>query len=223
MDELNAIVGALAKLEQPASFAQKYGPFFFAVLLLVLAPFLCRLLFAKSFGQKKQRASDPEYQDFRFYFRSTIVAGLICTALGVLWFFYENYNQVTQTNVLVAELKKKVTDLEGELKGRYNTVAGLISAGLEPEDQLHAFLDPQRSTVVARAPESKNSWFFIIISDDALTSPFEVNLGWSRVGTEAGTQPVVTIPVQITTQKRFANYRFSLAGGDTAKLEPLRY
>jgi hypothetical protein len=194
MDDLNIILGALDKLERSAAFAQRYGPYFFALALLVVGPFLCRLVFARSLSAGKHRASDPQYQDFRFYFRSTITVGLLCVVAGVAWFFFENFRQVAQTNELVAELKKKVAGLEASLKGKSNTFAGLISSGLDPRDELHiTFIDPKRTLICARVPQSSSSWYFVVVSDEELSSPFEVYVGWSH-----GSPDIAPIPVQIT-------------------------
>jgi hypothetical protein len=245
MEQLDLIINAVNKLDQSAGSAQKYGPFFFALLLLILGPLLCRMVFSKSLGDGKHSAKDPEYQDFRFYFRSTIVVGLLCVMAGVGWFFFENFRQVEQTKGLIGELKskvlsleqeekaklaaledemkKKVGDLEDELKGKYYTFAGLISSGIEPNDEFfHTTVGSQLSIIFTRVPQSRNIWFFAVISENQVPSPYDLFVGWSqRSETGEPPQSVNNIPLQVKlAQKKFSNYRFSLAG-DTATLEPL--
>ncbi len=245
MDELNLIVDAVNKLDQSAASAQKYGPFFFALALLIVGPLLCRAVFSKSLSAAKHSAKDPEYQDFRFYFRSTIAVGLFCVVAGVAWFFFENFRQVEHTRTLVGELKKKVVTLEEEektklaaldeemkkkvaelkleLKGKYYTFAGLISTVIEPNDEFfQTTVGSQLSIIFTRVPQSRNIWFFAVISENQVPSPYDLFVGWSQRG-ENGEPPqsINNIPLQLTlAQKKFSNYRFSLAG-DTATLEPI--
>ena len=76
MSELTALMKALEQLNDSASFAAKYGPFFFAVALLIVTPFVALALFKKYIGGGAQNRK--AYEDFRFYFRGTVMAGLAC-------------------------------------------------------------------------------------------------------------------------------------------------
>jgi hypothetical protein len=220
MDELKAVTDALLKVGQSAPFAQQYGPYYFALALLVVGPFICRVVFWKSL--QGGAANNPAYQDFRFYFRSTVIAGLMCVAGGVGWFFYDNYYRMSQTVALMAELRLKVTALEGDLKNRYNTVAGIISTGLAPTDELHVtMIDSQRCIVFARVHQSSNLWIFAVISEKELDAP--VMVAWSSTAggsPGAGGPQIHWVPMRIVAHKKFGLYKFSFAGAE-AKLEPL--
>jgi hypothetical protein len=115
-DELSAILKALNNLEQSASFAQKYGPYFFAVALLIITPFVARAVFNKSIQDADEELKEKAYADFRFYFRSTMMVGILCVFAGVGRWLFDSYREGDRTLATVTELKNKLQKFDETMK-----------------------------------------------------------------------------------------------------------
>jgi len=209
-EELGGILSALNQLEQSASLAQKYGPYFFALALLVIAPFICRKIFQESLhsadADERLRAS----QDFRFYFRLCVVGGMFCVFAGVGWWTYENYRERARTVAQVAELKTKLEKFDAIMKGMNFAAYGTISDGVPADDVLIAnMFDPNMSIVFAKLPNkslhSEASWFFVVLSKQELPPTLEFNVGWRphEVGGE------YDVRTQLMLGKNNGQYKFS--------------
>jgi hypothetical protein len=211
MEELKSLVAALNNLEQSASFGQKYGPYFFAIALLVVTPFVCRAVFARSIAND----ADPDrrrlsYEDFRFYFRSTVMLGVFCVVAGVGWWLFENYRENERTLATVTDLKTKLEKIQNIQQRMQYTVAGIIAAGTKPRDEFHPTLvNGQMQVVFARMPQTQ-AWFFVVMSEKELPPAIEMHMTWTpHVDDSAATRPILSIPVKLNAPKRFGSYRFS--------------
>jgi hypothetical protein len=221
-DDLSAIIKALNEISQQATLAHKYGPFFFAIALLVVAPFVCLAIFKRSIaGTSEARLRDKAYTDFRFYFRSAIIVGIFCVFAGVAWWFYESYRQVDRTNETVRELQNKLGVVEAAIQEKKYAIVGVIMDGIKDSDEFVPTLGGQNTVVFSRLPDS-NSLFFIILSNDQIAGNMELLVSWRQYdeATRARTR-VVALPIQLTVIKgQIGKYRF-LFDKSVGKLQPL--
>jgi len=222
LSDLTPLLKALEELNTSAGFAQRYGPFFFAIALLVLTPFVALVIFKRfigdtSAGQMHQRA----YDDFRFYFRLTVVGGLVCVGVGVAWWVYENFRQVGQTQQLVAGLTKQVGELQSAISDKKYAVVGVIMDGVKENDEFTHSLGGQRTIVFSRMPET-NSLFFVVLSDDQIPNNLDVMVTWGQHDevTRIPTRKV-TLPLQLTVAGKnvIGRYRF-MFDQQVGKLQP---
>jgi hypothetical protein len=224
-EELSTLVNALNQMEQSASFAEKYGPYFFAVALLVIAPFICRTVFAGSLGGKDPVLRKRASEDFRFYFRSTVMVGIVCVLAGVGWWLYENYREDARTVATVAELKAKLEKFEALTKSMNFAAYGIVSDGIKAQDIFYAnLINPQISVVFAKLPanilNSEASWFFVVLSNQELPSALDISVGWSQHGDGPEPASILNMPMRLLLAKKYGLYKFSL-GQDAATIQPI--
>lgn len=223
-NQLGAIVKALNNLEQSYSFAQKYGPYFFAVGLLIITPFVARLVFAKTIqGRGTEKLKEKAYADFRFYFRSTLSVGILCILIGVAWWLYDSYRLDNHTLATVTELKSQLQKYQDTMKDMNFAVSGVIGPGLEAQDVFYQTqFNDELSIVFAKLPsplpQSKASWVFVVLSNKALASPLKFSVGWLP-GAVPGAQPLM-LPIRLTMAKHFDVYKF-IIGNDGASIQPV--
>jgi hypothetical protein len=223
-------VKTLNDIGQSASFAQKYGPFFFAVALLVITPFIARAVFEKSIQRTDKRLRLKAYEDFRFYFRATVTVGIFCVFAGVGWWFYDSYREGARTLAAVAELQEKLNKNQGTIKNMNFTSYGIIGPGLKAHDVfIQTQFTEELSIVFAKLPtplpNSEASWLFVVLSAKELASPLNFSVGWvpSTVGADADlASQAMMMPVSLMTGKKSSVYKFSLEGhGDRALIQPV--
>ena len=224
-DELGAIVNALNQAGQSASFAEKYGPYFFAIALLVITPFICKIVFASALTSKNPDVRKRAMEDFRFYFRRTSTAGLFCVVAGVGWWMFESYRESSRTQAYVVELKGKVEKFDTLTKSMNFAAYGVISAGIKAEDNFYATLiDPRMSIVFAKLPanivNSEASWFFVVLSNQELPPALEFNVGWSQRARDGDIGAILNMPMKLMLAKKYGLYKFSLEQ-DAANVRPI--
>lgn len=220
-DELTAAINALNQLEQSASFAQKYGPYYFAVALLIVAPFVCRAIFSSAFNSTNEAARTAAYADFRLYLRTVLLLGSLCIVAGVGWWLFENYRENNRTLAAVEELKTKLAKVDSTLHNMTYAIAGVISTGLNPQDVLYLTIpNSDMSIVFAKLPQSA-AWYFVVMSDKELPPSLEISVVYSQYDEDPRKQPILrTIPVRLQFGKRFGSYKFSF-DNSTAVLQPV--
>lgn len=225
-DELSAIIKALNNLEQSASFAQKYGPYFFAVALLIITPFVARAVFNKSIQGADEDLKEKAYADFRFYFRSTLMVGILCVFAGVGWWLYDSYREGARTLATVTELKDELQKFQGTMKEMNFATYGVIGPGLKAHDVFYQTqFNDELSIVFAKLPsplpQSEASWLFVVLSNKELTSPLNFSVGWSPSVATGDTPGALTLmPIHLTVAKRYDVYKFSI-GSDGASIQPV--
>jgi hypothetical protein len=224
-DELGAIVNALNQVEQSASFGEKYGPYFFAVALIIIVPFISRAVFAGSLASADATVRKRALEDFRFYFRLTAVTGVLCVVAGVGWWIFENFRESARTQAKVAELTVQLQKLDTLIKGMNFASYGVISAGIKPEDIFYATLvNPQMSVYFAKLPaaviNSEASWFFVVLSNQELPKTLEINVGWSQRASSGDAGAILNMPTRLMLGKNNAQYKFSLEQ-DAANIRPI--
>jgi hypothetical protein len=221
-DDLSATINALNQLEQSASLAQKYGPYFFAVALLVVAPFICRKIFQDSLHSQDADERQQARGDFRFYFRATVMLGVFCVLAGVGWWLFENYRENSRTVAQVAELKSQLQKIDAIMKTMNFATFGVISAGLPADDVLTANMFDNNMLIAfaklpvdPRQPEAK--WLFVVLSNQELPPTLNFNVGW---------QPhniTQSVPLQARLKlgkSKDDRYKFS-PDQDPATIEPI--
>ncbi len=216
--ELNVILNAINSLQQSTSIAEKYGPYFFALALLIVAPFLCRAVFAKEID----RARDADvrrkaYADFRLYFRSTLAAGLFFSLAAVGWWLYENLREEARTSQALAELKIQLAAINQTMEKMHFAASGVISEGLSPEDVFITTFTTTSdiSIVFAKLPtamfQSEASWYFVVMSNKELPPSLDTTVGYSLQGAEK--PMIVNMPIHLTFgEKSDFYYKFSFSG-----------
>lgn len=229
-DEISAFVKALNDIGQSASFAQKYGPFFFAVALLVITPFIARAVFQKSIQRADKNMRQRAYEDFRFYFRATVMVGIVCVFTGVGWWLYDSYREGARTLAAVADLQKKLSDNQGTIKNMNFTTYGIIGPGLKAHDVFFQTQFTEELSIVfaklpSPLPNSEASWLFLVLSAKELASPLNFSVGWipgtGGADTNLALQPML-MPVRLMAGKKTNVYKFSLDGqGDRAIIQPV--
>lgn len=224
-DELGAIVNSLNQLEQSASFGEKYGPYFFAVALLVVAPFISRAVFAGSLASADATVRERALEDFRFYFRSTVMVGIFCVVAGVGWWIYENVRESARTQAKVAELTTQLQKFETLVKSMNFASYGVISAGIKADDIFYATLvNPQMSVYFAKLPaaviNSEASWLFVVLSNQELPKTLEINVGWSHRADSGDAGAILSMPTRLLLGKNNGQYKFSL-DQDAASIRPI--
>ena len=224
--DLTPLIKALSDLEQSANFAQKYGPYFFALVLLVVAPFVCRAVFSNSIDKAPDLdVRAKAYDDFRYYFRHTVQLGIFCVLAGVGWWLFDSYKEDTRTGASISELKARLADMDSMRKNMSYAAYGMISTGLKPKDMLFSSVNPTAQIVFTKVPvtdpNSDATWFFVLLSDKALPPLLETNVFWSPQGD--GNNPshgLVPMPVRVTFGKNNSSYQFSL-DADFASVKPI--
>ena len=225
-DEIGALLKALNNLQNSASFGEKYGPYFFAVALLIVTPFVCRVIFAGSLGSADPAVRQDALKEFRFYFRSTVAVGIICVLAGVGWWPYDSYRESARTLATVTQLKAKLEKFDAQMKTMNFAAYGVISAGIQPEDVFYeTLINPQMSIVFANLPakvrNSQASWFFVILSNRQLPPVLDFNVGWStHDGNGVPTGQIQFVPTRIQLAKKYGYYKFSF-GERAAIIQPL--
>lgn len=229
-DEISAFVKAINDIGQSASFAQKYGPFFFAVALLVITPFIARAVFQKSIQRTDKAMRQRAYEDFRFYFRATVMVGIVCVFAGVGWWLYDSYREGARTLAAVADLQKKLSDNQGTIKNMNFTTYGIIGPGLKAHDVFFQTQFTEELSIVfaklpSPLPNSEASWLFLVLSAKELASPLNFSVGWlPSTGTADAdfSSQVRMMPISLTAAKKTNVYKFSLDGqGDRAIIRPV--
>src|SRR4051794_26696841 len=103
---LQEVVGIL---EQGSNAAAKFGPFFFAFLFLFVVPFLISVVYKNLFASTKDpQIRDSLASDFKFYFRATVIAGLVSTAVGTSSWLFLTYKDSEFKSDTFAGLKQHV-------------------------------------------------------------------------------------------------------------------
>jgi hypothetical protein len=221
-EELSSILDALTKLGDSASFAQKFGPYYFALLLLAIGPFICRAALASSLAAKEANVRTRAYEDFRFYLRSVVKLGAFCVIAGVGWFLFDNYRESGKTVATLAELKAKVEKLDGTLKNMNYVAAGVIASGLKPKDELYVTMgNSDISIVFAKLPQSTSQWYFVVTSNTELPKTLDTFVAWSQTSDDGQTPAsVLTIPIKLSFGKKFGSYKFSFEDS-VGRLQPM--
>jgi hypothetical protein len=221
--EISALVDALDKINNSASFAYKYGPFFFAVTLLVVAPFIALAIFTRSAGKSGNgRNYQQAYDDFRFFLRSSVLVGFVCVAVAVGWWIYQSYHEVGQTKTLVADLTRQVRALKEAIAEKKYAVIGLIVDGVREHDEFTpTFSDQKRTIFFSRLPQT-NDLLFLVLSDEDIPPTLEMVVSWGQYDHAANTRSrPVSLPIQMKlTRQGIGQYRFKLDGGTTALIMP---
>ncbi len=220
--ELSSIIEILGKLGEGAGFAQKFGPYYFALLLLAAGPFICRAALNSSLNAKDAKERNKAYDDFRFYLRSVVKLGAFCVVVGVGWFLFDNYRESGKTVATLNVLKARVEKLDGTLKNMNYVAAGVISSGLKPKDELYVTMGSSDISIVfAKLPQSTSQWYFVVTSSNELPKTLDTFVAWSQTSDD-GQKPssVLTIPIRLSFGKKFGSYRFSFEDS-IGRLQPL--
>lgn len=221
--EISALIEALDKLNSSASFAQKYGPFFFAIAFLVVVPFIGLSIFKRSVGKSGNgRNYQKAYDDFRFFLRASVFGGLVCVAVAVGWWIYQNYHEVGQTKTLVADLTRQVSALKTAIAEKKYAVVGLIVDGVRDNDEfMPTFADQKRTIMFSRIPPT-NSLLFLVLSDEDIPPTLDMVVSWGQYDQVANTRSrPVSLPIQMKlTRNGIGQYRFKLDGETTALIMP---
>jgi hypothetical protein len=166
--DLDQMMTALDKINDASSVAQKYGPFYFALVLLlfvplVASPFIKR--FAASAGDAKTRIILIE--NYSLYLKLCLFVGVFCTLASVAWWLFEGYRQddlmLRSLNALraeVAEMKSRETAM------RYTTI-GYIENTTDLRNEFINTLG-RPSVVFSRQGWPGNTWLFAVISDQPI-------------------------------------------------------
>ncbi len=89
---LEQLTDAVDKLSSASSAAQKYGPFYFALFLLLFVPFIAGTIIKRSANRTDDsRTREIILRSYDSYFRTCLYIGAFCTVSGVIWWFYQNY------------------------------------------------------------------------------------------------------------------------------------
>ena len=227
MENLSKVIQALGDLEQSSNYALKYGPYFFAVALLTVAPFVARAML----GGWLTNIDDPKlrnkiYEDFRYYFRKVITAGIACVAVGVMFWVFMSYRDDRHTANTVADLQSQLEKLAAIMKTMNYTAFGVIGPGVKAQDVFYeTHLTDQLSIVFAKLPsplpQSEASWLFVVLSNNELPQPLNFSIAWSQVGPNNEAPTALTLmPVRLTAAKEYTVYKFSLEG-DFATIRPV--
>ena len=217
MSELATLMKALEQLNDSASFAAKYGPFFFAVALLIVTPFVALALFKKYLGGGRQNQN--AYQDFRFYFRGTVVAGLVCVAVGVAWWLFDNYREGRRTQQLVADLARQIPGLHAAIAEKKYAVVGVIVDGIKESDEFVPTFASEQTIVFSRVPPT-NNLFFVVLSDDAIPKDLSMIVSWGQhdVAANLRSRPV-SLALRMTLEKKgIGRYRLKFDQQSAAAL-----
>lgn len=220
-DDLNSLINALNQLEQSAGLAQKYGPYFFAVALLVVAPFICRKIFQDSLHSADADERLQARGDFRFYFRATVSLGVFCVVAGVGWWLFENYRESSRTAAQVAELKAQLQKIDATMQTMNFAASGVISAGLPADDVLSAnMFDPNMLIAFAKLPldprQPDAKWLFVVLSNQELPPVLDFNVGWQPHNIAQS----VPLQARLKLGKKNERYKFS-PDQDPAVIEPI--
>lgn len=204
---LEQINTTLDRLNESASFAAKFGPFFFAVALLVVTPFAALIMFRKFLGPASSgRHYQRSYEDFRFYFRSTIIAGLACVVVGVGWWLFDSYREGRRTQQLVADLQGQVTTLAAAVGEKQYAAAGMIVRGVATSDELTPFYQSGMTVVFGRIPRT-NSIFFVVLSDVAIPKDLTLVVEWTQIDL-ANRIPPLLLSLTMRLGRPFGQYSF---------------
>jgi hypothetical protein len=221
--EILALADALEKINNSASFAHKYGPFFFAVTLLLVAPIIALAIFKRSVDKSvSDRNYESAYKDFRFFFRTSLLVGFVCVAVAVGWWIYQNYREVDQTKTLVADLTRQVRALKEAIAEKKYAVIGLIVDGVREHDEFTpTFSDHKRTIFFSRLPQT-NDLLFLVLSDEDIPPTLEMVVSWGQYDHAANTRSrPVSLPIQMKlTRNGIGQYRFKLDGETTALIMP---
>ena len=217
MSELATLMKALEQLNDSASFAAKYGPFFFAVALLIVTPFVALALFKKYLGGGRQNQN--AYQDFRFYFRGTVVAGLVCVAVGVAWWLFDNYREGRRTQQLVADLARQIPGLHAAIAEKKYAVVGVIVDGIKESDEFVPTFASEQTIVFSRVPPT-NNLFFVVLSDDAIPKDLSMIVSWGQHDITANLRSrPVSLALRMTLEKKgIGRYRLKFDQQSAAAL-----
>lgn len=151
-------------LEQLTPLAQQYGPFFFAVLFVLLVPFMGQTWFRGFLEMRieKGQERDAALEVYKFYWKSGIVAGLCLVFFAVTWWFYVQNKHLQIEAMLRAEQVKKMQ--ESYFKSR--VITGYIK-GINGDDVFSptANSDYTLSVVPTKFGDIEKIWFVIVFSD----------------------------------------------------------
>ncbi len=93
--------------------AEKYGPFFFALVFMCVIPtglvFLYRYLFSSTSNSEIKKGL---YTDFRIYFHVAVACGVICTVLSTAWWIYASYRYNEQSREAFEGLRSNIAAQE---------------------------------------------------------------------------------------------------------------
>lgn len=222
MDELTSLLKSLDELNKSVEFAYKYGPYFFAIFLLIVAPFVWVTVFKRWIGNSTdKRLHDKVYGDVRVYLRATFVGGIACVLIGVLVWVYENYHRVDGVIKTIPELKAQIEQLHRVTGEKKYTVAGMITNGIGANDEFQQAISDM-TIVFSRLPAT-NSVFFLILSDDKIPDVLDFLIPFGQFDPKSNVRtPLVMIPLRVTVRKGsgIGSYRF-LFDDQQAKLQPL--
>ena len=222
--EIKSIEELLRQIADTASFAQKYGPYYFAVALLLLAPVIYRAVFKSAFDPTADLELRREtYQDFRFYLRTTLLLGSLFAIAASGWWFYEGYRESARMSQAIIDLKKELAARLQESKQMNYTVSGLISDGIRPADEFHiSLINDKLSIVFARIPTERPTWFFVLMSDQQLPPELDFNIAWSQIDLERKQRTsVAMLPIRLKVGERYGNYKFSFEN-QIGRIQPIR-
>jgi hypothetical protein len=208
--DLDSLIKLIDEINKTAGFAYKYGPFYFAVALLILIPFVAIAVFKQASSHMREgRPRQNAYDDFRFYFRSTVAVGLACVVVGVGWWVFENFRQVQRVQETVVELGKQLRQLKAAVSEKKYAVVGVVMDGIRDHDEFVPTLNTEHTIVFSRVPPT-NSLFFVVLSNEQIPNNLELIVSWRQFDeTNRTSTRVVSLPIQVTVVRNtIGRYRF---------------
>ena len=183
------------QLEHATITAEKYGPFFFALVFMCVIPtglvFLYRYLFSSTSNSEIKKGL---YTDFRIYFHVAVACGVICTVLSTAWWIYASYRYNEQSREAFEGLRSNIAAQETAINNMKKedalqsyTAIGRIEDNPDPDLQFdNVLFEPQ--IYFTKSPYGRNSWIFLIISKTPLVDQ-QINNFMIKRQTAAMTPP----------------------------------
>lgn len=175
------ILNVLSKLGDASSAAQKYGPFYFALFLLLIIPFASAPLLKKSVEKEKDtRIRQALLEHYSLYFRICLLIGALCTVVSVAWWLYANYRQEDAIAASLAALKSEVDQMRSKEKEMRYTTIGYIENTTDLKNEFVNTLG-RPSIVFSREGGRTNTWMFAVISDQPIlpAQPISIILAYT--------------------------------------------
>ena len=158
----------ISKLNDASKSAEQFGPFYFALFLLLFVPLIAATFIKRS----ADKAVDPKTRqiilsNYSEYFRICMYIGAFCTLSGVGWWFYQSYRQAALIDSSIISLTSQVNELKiRELSMRYTTIGYIENATPLKNEFLNTLGRP--SVVFSREGAPGNTWIFAVISDQPI-------------------------------------------------------
>jgi hypothetical protein len=216
---LDQLIEALGKLNDASSAAQKYGPFYFALFLLLFVPFIASSIIKRS----AENANDEQTKSailahYNWYFNVCLTIGALCTVAGVVWWFYDNYRQSALIDQSLAALKAELSDLKAKEADMQYTTVGYIENTTGMSNQ---FINTLGHPSIVFSPQGgpENRWVFAVMSDQPIqpARPLQIELAYTDPASGKQTFWPLGLPVQASSTP--IAYRFTI-DQDGAHIEP---